>query len=518
MVTPPYDYLWSVVLAASLTLLVAVAMVRRGHVAWRELVPALLLLVVLQPFAWLYVEGAGLEARERIFSSLIAFAPTYAEEMAHLGHAAITPDTPEDDPAYLRMIDAEKRWLMANPHAADIYTFRTLADGRIIFVVDAETDYDGDGLYEGEREARTEIGEELVTKLRGPIDRAMTGVSLVDDDIEADRWGVWISSYAPIAGPDGKPEALLGIDYRADDYLAAVAGARGRAIGVAAAIGLVLMSMSLVNILLRHNLAEREQRNLELDAAAREVLRLNSDLEDSVRHRTAELERANRELEAFAYSVSHDLRTPLRTIEGFAGLVMAESGDRLSPESRANLARVQKASRHMALLISDLLRLSRVARAELHIEHIDVTAMVKQVAAEIAERYPGRQVELRVAPGLVADADRPLLEVLFNNALDNAWKYTAGRERAVVEVGQGEAGVWFLRDNGCGFDMRFVDKLFRPFQRLHTDSEYEGTGIGLATVARVVERHGGTVTAEAEPDVGCTIFFTLAPAAASSRA
>ena len=515
---PPFDYLWFVVSASSLLAAVGLWLTRRGHVRGRDLVPAIVLLAILQPAAWFYVEGAGRDARERIFAALIAFAPTYAQEMAVLGHASITPDTASDNPAYLRMIEAEKRWLAANPVAADIYTFRPLPDGRIVYLVDAETDYDHNGLFEGDRESRTEIGEELETELRGPIDEAMRGVSLVDDDIEADRWGVWISAYAPILGPDGKPEALLGIDYHAEDYVAAVAAARARALVLVGVVGAVVLSLCIIIALLRHNLREREERNAKLDAAAREVQWLNSGLETTVRERTTQLETANRELEAFAYSVSHDLRTPLRSIEGFANLVVEESGDRLPPAARAHLERVQRAGRHMSTLIDDLLRLSRVTRTELVLERVDVSSLAVRIAEDLRQRYPQHDVRLRVAPGLSVNADIRLLEIALENLLDNAWKYSARREPAHVEVGCTHPGVWFVRDDGCGFDMRFVDKLFRPFQRLHSDEEFEGNGIGLATVARIVERHGGWVSASARPGAGCTISFTLSPAVSGMAA
>lgn len=506
----PMDYLFGFLLPGVLLFGATTQwLVGRGHVRARDMLPAAGILLLLQPLVWSSANAAGEAARDRIFAALTAFAPTYAQEMAVMGHERIDDDTPADDPAYLRMIEAEKRWLTVNPSAADIYTFRVHPDGSITFVVDAETDYDHDGIYQGEREERTEVGEPMLTDSPGPILEALKGQPIVDAGIETDRWGTWVSAYAPIFGVDGKPEALLGIDYHADDFVAAVAAARQRALATNAVVGAALLSLAVIIALLRRNVAEREERNTRLDAAAREVQRLNAGLERRIAERTAQLESANRELETFAYTVSHDLRTPLRTIEGFAKMVHDESSGRLSAESRENLDRVQRASRHMAALIDDILRLSRVTRGEVRRETVDVTAMARSIAEEMRQRHPEHRVEFVVRDGLVARADPHLLEVLMRNLLENAWKYTSRREDARVEVGCGGDRVWFVKDNGCGFDMRFASKLFRPFQRLHTESEFEGNGIGLATVARVVERHGGHASAEGRVDQGCTISFTL---------
>ncbi|HYB98866.1 MAG TPA: ATP-binding protein [Candidatus Limnocylindrales bacterium] len=249
-------------------------------------------------------------------------------------------------------------------------------------------------------------------------------------------------------------------------------------------------------------------------AALERVLRqFNRELEFKVRSRTAELETANGELEAFAYSVSHDLRTPLRSIEGFATLLANDHGEELTPPALSHLARIQKASRNMSRLIDDLLTLSRVVRSELHLQRVDVTALFREVAEEIAARWPGRDVDFQVDDGLVADADPRLLRIVIVNLIDNAWKYTSRCQSARIHVSADRLDnetVFFVRDDGCGFDMRFVHKLFQPFQRLHPPTEYEGTGIGLATVARIVSRHGGRVAAEGKVGSGATFRFTLA--------
>ena len=226
----------------------------------------------------------------------------------------------------------------------------------------------------------------------------------------------------------------------------------------------------------------------------------------------AELERANRELEAFSYSVSHDLRAPLRAIDGFSKALLSEHSSALDSQGRHYLERVRAATQRMSALIEDLLNLSRITRATLRREPVDLTGLAVGVVEELRRRDPARTVVVDVARGLTANGDRQLLRIVLENLLGNAWKFTARRPEARISFGV-EAGaggpMFFVRDNGAGFDMAYADKLFAPFQRLHRSSEFEGTGIGLATVQRIVSRHGGRLTASAEVEVGATFSFTL---------
>jgi signal transduction histidine kinase len=226
-----------------------------------------------------------------------------------------------------------------------------------------------------------------------------------------------------------------------------------------------------------------------------------------------QLEAANKELEAFAYSVSHDLRAPLRGIAGFSQVLMEDYADRLDEEGKQALRRVQAAAQRMAQLIDDLLNLSRITRGELRREPVDLSALARTLAAELQQRGAGRPVEVVIADGLVAEGDARLLRVVLENLLANAWKFTAKKPRARVEFGadrrNGGPATYFVRDNGAGFDMRYAGKLFGAFQRLHTVHEFPGNGIGLATVQRIIHRHGGRVWAEGAVDNGATFYFAL---------
>ncbi|AOV18425.1 hypothetical protein BJI67_04585 [Acidihalobacter aeolianus] len=235
-------------------------------------------------------------------------------------------------------------------------------------------------------------------------------------------------------------------------------------------------------------------------------------LNATLSQRAAELEAINRELEAFSYSVSHDLRAPLRAIDGFSRILLDDYGERLDEKGQDRLKRIRAASQRMAQLIDDLLKLSRVTRTELQHETVDLTALAEEVVGELCRSEPEREVSCTLAPGMNAEGDSRLLRVLLENLLGNAWKYTGKSPAASVEMGMSEEhGVrtYFIRDNGAGFDMAYADKLFGAFQRLHDARDFPGTGIGLATVQRIVHKHGGRVWAESEVDRGATFYFTL---------
>ncbi|HEX6927863.1 MAG TPA: ATP-binding protein [Gammaproteobacteria bacterium] len=258
---------------------------------------------------------------------------------------------------------------------------------------------------------------------------------------------------------------------------------------------------------MRKQVEERRQAELE-------VQRLNEVLEQRVAERTGELERANSELEAFSYSVSHDLRAPLRAIDGFSQALMEDYAEKLDATGRNYLERARAAAQRMGRLIDDLLKLSRISRVEFHRIEVDLSAMVETVLEELSAQHPGQVVEQKITSGLVERCDPQLTRIALENLLGNAMKYSSRREKTAIEFGMRNVKgkvCYFIQDNGVGFDMAYAGNLFGAFQRLHNSSDYPGTGIGLATVQRIVHRHGGEVWAESVSGRGSTFYFTLRP-------
>lgn len=242
------------------------------------------------------------------------------------------------------------------------------------------------------------------------------------------------------------------------------------------------------------------------------ILQMNEELEQRVKERTAQLEVSNKELESFSYSVSHDLRAPLRHINGFSQALLEDYADKLDGEGKHYLQEIRNASKEMSNLIDDMLQLARISRSEIRKNLVDLSKLAKEILFQLQAREPKRKVTVNIEEGLSAYGDQRLMEVMLNNLLGNAWKFTSKKVYAQISFGEerknGQA-VYFIRDNGAGFDMKYADKLFGVFQRLHRTDEFEGTGVGLAIVHRVVRRHGGQVWAESILNEGATFYFTL---------
>lgn len=258
--------------------------------------------------------------------------------------------------------------------------------------------------------------------------------------------------------------------------------------------------------------ASLQRIDIQRQKAQQQVRRLNAELEQRVVERTAQLESANRELEAFSYSVSHDLRAPLRAIDGFSSMLLQDHRQELGPKGEDHLQRVCAAVRRMGQLIDDLLSLSRVTRNEMRPETVDLSAMTNEIVADLRRAEPDRLIHVCIEANLRADADPNLIRIVLENLLGNAWKFTRKTPQPRIEVGVSRHDgrrAFFVRDNGAGFDMAYASKLFGAFQRLHGPADFEGTGIGLATVQRIIHRHGGRVWAEGSVGQGATFYFAI---------
>jgi len=284
----------------------------------------------------------------------------------------------------------------------------------------------------------------------------------------------------------GEEAVVAGLDTGADDYLVKPFSAR--------------------------ELLSRIATHLEMARLRRQAVDAARELAETRAALLADLQQKNKELESFSYSVSHDLRTPLRSIAGFAQILIDDYAASLDAQALSHLERVRVATLHMGALIDGLLALSQVGRAELQLGRVDLSGAAGAVAAELRRRDPERTAAFEIEPDLEAQADQRLARVVLDNLLGNAWKFTAKTRAPRIEVGaetrEGER-VFFVRDNGAGFDMQYAESLFAPFRRLHRQSEFPGTGIGLATVQRVVQRHGGRIWAESREGHGASFFFTL---------
>ncbi len=272
------------------------------------------------------------------------------------------------------------------------------------------------------------------------------------------------------------------------------------------------------------NLKELQDEIRRRESAEEKVLRFVEELEQRVAERTCELEAANKELESFAYSVSHDLRAPLRSLDGFSQALLEDYPDSLDEEGKDYLKRIRAASQRMGQLIDDMLKLSRITRSEMNRKETNLSGIVSEIAENLQNAEPGRDVEFVIAPNLIAGTDSRMIKIALENLLGNAWKFTGRNSHGCIEFGflescqAGLSGngentsdkrVYFIRDNGAGFNMAYLDKLFGAFQRLHTEDEFPGTGVGLATVQRIIHRHGGRIWAEGIPEKGASFYFTL---------
>ncbi len=416
------------------------------------------------------------EPRERDEQAL-RLMRTAAAQVAWLLERRVQTDARHRDQALLAISEGSFRTLFAeNPLPMWVFDTTTFA---FLEVNEAAID-----LYGFSRE---EFLDRTILDVRPPEDREPLLAMLRDEPSPINHAGHWRHLTA-----DGR---LLDVDVTS--HATTFEGREARLV-VARDIGEQLR-------------AERELER-ERESQREQLARQAEELERRVVERTRQLSAVNRELEGFSYSVSHDLRAPLRAIDGFSLALLEDHGDGLDERGRHYLNRVRTATQHMGRLIDDLLALSRVGRAALERRAVDLAEVARGILAELQETGPGRSVEVVVPPTLPVAADRNLMAVLLHNLLANAWKFTSRTEGARIELSAARVDgemAYTVRDNGAGFDMRYAEQLFTPFQRLHTVDEFPGTGVGLATVRRIVQRHGGRVWAEGEIGRGAAFHFTL---------
>jgi hypothetical protein len=503
--------------AAALTALAMVlARFRRslaGELSWVGLLAGGAMLGVLA-LGWFRVDAAGGEIKSLLRSSVEGFAPTYAVELQMLGHEHLGFDTPPDHPLYLQLIEAQKRWLAVNPAVADVYTVRRNAQGRWAFLVDSETDYNRDGRFDDDREARTPIGEAYDEESQ-EWDAAAAGRSAFNDQPTTDRWGTWVSAAVPIRNARGEIDAVLGVDYPAEEWSGAIDSARLASTAMVGIAALLLIGATMIICLLKQNLIQRKA-DQQAVTAARDAA-----------------EAANSAKSAFLANMSHEIRTPIAAVLGYADLLLDLKRD--DPELTEYATIIRRSGSHLLTLVDDILDLSRIEAGKLQVEPTPTNPM--QIAEEAASTLRVRAIEkglaLRVRCGqpdrmpLTVLTDATRLRQILVNLVGNAVKFTE-RGNVTIDVAYeapahtGEAGTirFAVSDTGPGISQSTLDRLFQPFAQGDESAtrRHGGSGLGLSISARLARALGGEITVQSTPGRGSTFTLSIAAPIAESPA
>ncbi|MEY4488887.1 MAG: Aerobic respiration control sensor protein ArcB [Verrucomicrobiota bacterium] len=506
------NYHLDIAIFVALTLLsfwVSRIVVRRKQVAAKMPLPYFVILAAIVVAGITFARYSDQNERAQIRQLVSGLAPTFAYELESIGHATLTLETPPDDPTYLAIIEREKAWLKFNPNVADIYTYRRLPDGKIVFIADSETDYNHDGKYEGDREQRTDIGEPYKTATENTR-KALAGEAVFDTEIVVDEWGSWVSFDQPIFDREGKVEAVVGVDFPAEDWLKAILTARVTSLAIAYILILTIISSSSLNILMKAEIEAHERTELALMAA--------KEASDA----------ANQAKSNFLATMSHEIRTPMNGIIGFSSLLLDTP---LDADQRDYVVTLSKSADSLLVLINDILDLSKIEAGRIILEDIPysldeaIDNLKLLLAPSVQSKGLHFVVDIR-PPGLVLMGDPLRVRQVLLNLLANAIKFTPAGEVALdvswspSNANKGEGRLrCAVRDTGIGISADKLPQLFQRFSQLDasTTRRYGGTGLGLVISEELTSLMGGSIQVSSTPGQG-SVFTVDIPAKLPSSA